>query len=519
MPERRLPTPDRVALLVQLTGPSRGSAEWILSDRIFICVDPYNGLYLSNDTDSLPTPPIAEFRQVDGNYTLEAAEHHGVWINGKPATSAQLNNGDMIEFGEAGPMARLRFLPSRHPIPRTLDTMMGDMTAYLRSSRKPLGSRMTRAVGNLGHQFAHETTIAFRITVIAALFALTIIAALQYLSTSELRESISAEADFVQQVAAELARTRREALSPGDLATLRDELDQKVSANQSRLQALESDTGAIPRVIAQSFRSVAFLQVAYGLRDIESGAMLRHVLGPGGLPVLLPTGRPMLSMKGDGPIAEIQVTGTGFLIEEAGILISNRHVARPWESGTGLGGLSGGRLEPVLLKFIGYLPGTTEPMAIEVLKVSDDADLAMLRFSDPPDGLAGLTLARDPPASGDDVILMGYPTGLRSMLARSGPLFLDDLKAAKDVDFWSVAQRLSNAGMIAPLASRGIVGKVTPDAIVYDAETTHGGSGGPVLNRDGKVVAVNAAILPEFGGSNLGIPVKWLRELEAEAAK
>ena len=243
--------------------------------------------------------------------------------------------------------------------------------------------------------------------------------------------------------------------------------------------------------------------------------MLRHVLGPDDLPVLLPTGQPLLSMQGNGPVAEIQFTGTGFLIEGSGTLVSNRHVARPWETGTGMGGLSGGRLEPVLLKFVGYLPGVSAPFDIEALKVSDDADLAVLRFTNPPEGAAGLRLAADPPDSGDDVILMGYPTGLRSMLAQSGPLFLEDLEAARDVDFWSVARRLSDAGLIAPLASRGIVGKVTPDAIVYDAETTHGGSGGPVLNRDGEVVAVNAAILPEFGGSNLGIPVKWLRELQA----
>jgi len=42
--------------------------------------------------------------------------------------------------------------------------------------------------------------------------------------------------------------------------------------------------------------------------------------------------------------------------------------------------------------------------------------------------------------------------------------------------------------------------------VVYDAETTHGGSGGPVLNLEGGVLAVNAAILPQFGGSNLGVP-------------
>ena len=71
------------------------------------------------------------------------------------------------------------------------------------------------------------------------------------------------------------------------------------------------------------------------------------------------------------------------------------------------------------------------------------------------------------------------------------------------------------AGYIAPLATRGFVGQVTPAAVVYDAETTSGGSGGPVINLAGEVIAVNAAILPEFGGSNLGVPIAFARELLA----
>ena len=215
-PDRTQPPTTRVALLKQLTGPSRGDVEWLLSDRIFASVDPDNGLCLSDDETQLPAPLVAELSRTEGSYTLQAAEHQGVWINGEPAVSARLNDGDMIEFGETGPMARLRFLSSRHPIPGSLDTMMGDMAAYLKASRKPLGSRVTRAVGNLGHQFTHQTTIAFRATVIAALMALTVIAVLQYRTTSELRENVREDADYVQQVAAELARTRREALHPGD---------------------------------------------------------------------------------------------------------------------------------------------------------------------------------------------------------------------------------------------------------------------------------------------------------------
>ena len=47
-----------------------------------------------------------------------------------------------------------------------------------------------------------------------------------------------------------------------------------------------------------------------------------------------------------------------------------------------------------------------------------------------------------------------------------------------------------------------------------------GGSGGPALDRNGHVVAVNAAILPEFGGANIGVPVHEVRRLlDAFAAK
>jgi serine protease Do len=128
-----------------------------------------------------------------------------------------------------------------------------------------------------------------------------------------------------------------------------------------------------------------------------------------------------------------------------------------------------------------------------------------------------LDLAEAAPAAGDEVIVMGYPTGLRSMLAQSGEAFIDELQKSKDMGFWTVAARLAKKGYIGPLASRGIIGQATVATIVYDAETTHGGSGGPVLDTNGAVVAVNTAILPEYGGSNLGVPAAKVRELLDEA--
>jgi hypothetical protein len=128
---------------------------------------------------------------------------------------------------------------------------------------------------------------------------------------------------------------------------------------------------------------------------------------------------------------------------------------------------------------------------------------------------APLRHAAAPPQPGDEVILLGYPTGVRALLARAGEKFVQDLGKRPGIDFWSVAKELAKAGRIQPLASRGIVGQVTNEAVVYDAETTQGGSGGPVLALSGEVIAINTAILPEFGGSNLGIPVRHAVELLA----
>ena len=165
------------------------------------------------------------------------------------------------------------------------------------------------------------------------------------------------------------------------------------------------------------------------------------------------------------------------------------------------------------------MPGKVAAGAVELVRASGDADLAVLRRKDAAgaEPMSGLRLADKPPVPGDEVIVMGYPTGLRSMLAQSGEDFIEELQKTENTEFWSVAARLAEKGYIVPLASRVIVGQASLATIVYDAETTLGGSGGPVLDVDGSVVAVNAAILPEYGGSNLGVPVAKVLELLDEA--
>jgi serine protease Do len=69
-------------------------------------------------------------------------------------------------------------------------------------------------------------------------------------------------------------------------------------------------------------------------------------------------------------------------------------------------------------------------------------------------------------------------------------------------------------GMKTVLATtQGHIGDVLPDKIVYDAQTTSGGSGGPLFNNEGKVIGINFAMVREFGGSNFAIPVGYGKSL------
>ena len=148
-----------------------------------------------------------------------------------------------------------------------------------------------------------------------------------------------------------------------------------------------------------------------------------------------------------------------------------------------------------------------------------DADLAVLLAPGFEGRAPPLPLGESSPEPGDEVIVLGYPTGFAALLARTDAALLDSLVSVTPPDFWEVARRLAEAGLIRPLATQGIVGQVTAASVVYDAETTRGGSGGPVLDLEGRVVAVTVGVMEDFGGSNLGVPVEAVRRMLFELAR
>jgi S1-C subfamily serine protease len=120
------------------------------------------------------------------------------------------------------------------------------------------------------------------------------------------------------------------------------------------------------------------------------------------------------------------------------------------------------------------------------------------------------------PVPGEEIVVVGYPLGLQALMARADNAIVDSLRQTRGMNAWGAAARLASSGQISPLATRGIVGNISAQGIIYDAETTHGGSGGPVLSAAGEVVAINTATVKEFGGSNLGVPARVAIKLLSE---
>ena len=500
------------------TGPSRGKSTWLTGPALDVSLSPNRLVRVTDakpeDTSQKPGDDvIARLSRVGDSYEIEDVKGGSVWVNGTPADSQLLMHGDMIEFGEAGPLSRFCIYCGDQPHNITVGDIFSDSHTYLRVSRQPIPIRLYRVCKALIRRLSRETTGLFRFSVVISLLVLAVLIYQQNQLDTLIQQRLEKGFSRLDSFAAALARARKEALTPSDLTGLRQELGQRLVVNAERLAALERRSEASARVVSQSIPSVLFLQGAYGYREKSSGRMLRQMIDDEKRVILSPFGQPMITLEGDGPIAERQYTGTGFAVGDKGALATNRHVALPWENDADVAAMKAQGLEPVMIKFIAYLPGKSASLDVELVMASDDADLAVLRPKGEFKPLEGLKLANAAPELGGEVVVMGYPTGLRSMLAQSGEAFIAELQKAGDTEFWSVGQRLAAKGFIAPLASRGIVGQATLTTIVYDAETTHGGSGGPVLDTEGHVVAVNAAILPEYGGSNLGVPVSKLREL------
>ena len=180
-------------------------------------------------------------------------------------------------------------------------------------------------------------------------------------------------------------------------------------------------------------------------------------------PFEFPPGSPFEDMFKDFGVPQQRKTsalGSGFIIDEKGIVITNNHVIRG--------------AEDIFVRVNGdkdykaKVLGADAGMDIAVLQIESEDKFAPVNFGD-----------SDKSRIGDWVIAIGNPFGLGGT-----------------VTSWIISARNRSIGL-----SR------YEDYIQTDASINQGNSGGPLFNMDGEVIGINTAILGQSGSIGIGFAI------------
>lgn len=457
------------AQLLHLSGPKRG--------RTVTYAVPSVRIGRSKDNDAVLAAAEVEAQHARIDFVQEECQFHvravdgRVFVNGNEIEEVILQDGDRLEFGVGGPVARFRIYVPEGAVCKPVRRMLAD-------ARDVAGvSGGAAATQTLTRDLLTQATMRLKVGVPVVLVASTFLAGWLggFLGSRPTKADRERTADMVTHA---------------ELDELRDAQEQQ----QQALADLARANAIVSRIQKEWSRGVCLLHGVFGLR-MPDGSWY-----PGN----------------DGEPFEVEYTGSGFLVRDTGHVVTNRHIVAPWLEMPGVVRVIETGAEPVFRHLTATFPGK---LPIDVAPASirhrdDGLDVAVLQLDLAAiDGVPVLPLHQGAVESSDQTaIVVGYPTGLAALLARADDQLVDGLRQ-RQASFAEAITELAAAGQVAPLMTKGIVSEVRPDKIVYDASTTHGGSGGPVFGGDGTVIAVNYAILPDFGGANFGVPIRFAQEL------
>ena len=494
-----------VPVIVVLSGPYRGHTI-ALTEKVYrVVLQPDEALLILPADDERAAGYHSSLHRISNTYEISLATGHDAWVGGERIRGSRiLKSGDLVEIAHGGPLFRYRLYPAGVIPRKTVTEAVADSMRGAHVDGRDRFGRASRFLANLSRELATQTTLWFRFWVVVVLTVLVISIAILVIENLQLQKRVVSEETRIKNIAEILEQRGAAGLKREELLALQAEVKTQLADTLKRLDQLETGPGKAAGVIAAATPSVAFLLGAYGYVEPGTGRPLRYEQTDQGITRLM--------LEGEGKILELVFTGTAFVVTKTGMLLTNRHVVEPWRDEANRAVAQGRRLDPVIRRVLAFFPGRDKAVEVEIEKVGKSVDVALLQPVLSDGNFIPLEFESRTPSPGEEVLLLGYPTGMRALVARASAEFIESVTSEGAGDYWSVARRLSEAGYIKPLASRGIVGQIGEEFINYDAETTFGGSGGPVLDKRGRVIAINTAIMPEFGGANMGIPAPRVQQ-------
>jgi hypothetical protein len=519
--------------LTHLSGPRQGQTDQL--DRLPATLGADSGL-------EVVIPGIAgthaHLVERHGEVVLEdGGSDRGTFLLGEQVREAVLRDGDVIELGRGGPKVSFRRGEGELvPLEPQIVTAAPDSHLHPHHHADVLHAVIRETVAHTSRLFRILTLVVLGLGGLALGYSQWQARRLRA-ELKHLREAVAAANEeqrrFVERIEEERhrgaeerkglesrieeAHSREETLSrklaeaqAAEATKVRAEL----SLTRERLTSLETERAAGERIIRDYGAGVCLIQGSYAFYDAD-GRGLRLQLDESGNPKRKDDGTPRVDVGASGPLYTSDYLGTGFLVDRHGLILTNRHVAEPWwNDGTAQALIKSGH-RPRFLTFRAFFPKEAEPFDLTTDRVSDKVDLAVARLDlkKRPIPVLQLDASGSAAVAGQPVVVLGYPAGLEALLAKADTGMVQELLASTGSGSDRVAEAMGRKGLIRPSTTQGHIGDITKTDIVFDAPTTQGGSGGPVLNKNGRVIAVEYAVLTRFEGSSFGVPIGYAVDL------
>ena len=497
--------------LIHLSGQHRGETQYFDRSRLSLGSDLDNDLVFPADGPHSVVPSHVELFQDNCEVHLRNRDPSvTTLVNHNPLTEATLSDKDLIQLGPQGPKLRFRIRVDEYATCKRSHEILQDALDLAAEARKDGLGAVGSFFGQLAYDMRRHASRGTQVVVVALLVLLAgALGGGAYYSyttqqayerhmvalSKELESSRLTQAVLEQRTAEERRRTA------DALTTRQVEIDrlvamleehqrhghgaspEEVRSLRRRLKGLEIERRGAEVLINRYGASVCFLYGAYGF--LQKGQLA-------GAPSVL-----------------LEYMGTGFLIDDKGLIVTNRHVMEPWTMDPSAAEMVKSGLQPKLVSLLANFPGRSEPYSVSLIRVSDHGDVALGRLSPVPQGIAPILIGKPARQAsvGEAVVVLGYPVGVEGVLARMDDKVAEALIKKPGRNLARLVQDIADRKGIRPLATQGHIGDVVPGRIVYDAPTTGGASGSPVFNSRGQVIAVNAATMRRFGGANFGVPI------------
>ena len=449
---------------------------------------------------------------------LDSGSEDGTFLDGERVHEVVLKPGDVVHLGPEGP--RLRFeqdvaaapaVVAPSPMSQTL--AMRVMAHSSRSARRTLALVVVLGALVLGWSWQSNRRVSAELNTLRQAMGRV---EKERRDLEKRVEQVRAAADDQRALLErrledyrdreEELRTKLADAASGEVQTLKGELD----TTRQRIATLETERLAGEQIIRQYGGGVALIQGAYAFYDADRRPLRYRSDSEQDQEGDADT----LSADGEGSIHVVEYYGTGFLVKD-GLILTNRHVAQPWWNDAAAAELQRQGYEPRFQYLRAFFPRHKEPYELKLDRASETVDLALVRTSRTTANIPVLPLDREPRRTqpGQPVVVVGYPTGLEAILAKAESSVVKEILESHGADSSRVTVALARQDLIRPSTTQGHIGDITGSDIVFDAPSAQGGSGGPVFNKHGQVIAVEYAVLQKFGGNAFGIPIAFAHEL------